>query len=65
MSIDTTAEVAAGQIWRERKTRRVIIILTAENPQAGGARVRYWDAESCRRNSLLINALKARFERVE
>ena len=44
MSIDTTAEVAAGQLWWERRTGRIIRITRAGNLQAGGARVRYKDA---------------------
>ena len=65
MSIDTTGEIAAGQIWRERKTGRVISVIHADSVYAGGGRVRYQDTSTGRRNSLLIHALQARFDRGE
>ena len=65
MSIDTTAEVAAGQLWWERRTGRIIRITRAGNLQAGGARVRYKDMGTGHHNSLLISGLLTRFDRVE
>ena len=64
MSIDTTDGILAGQMWRERRTGRVISIIHADSVYAGGGRVRYQDASTGRRNSLLIHALQARFDRV-
>ena len=64
MSIDRAAEIAAGQLWRERRTGRVISIIDADSVYAGGGRVRYQDASTGRRNSLLIHALQARFDKV-
>ena len=69
MSKDTKAELkrlelVAGQIWRERKTGRVISVIDADSVWAGGGRVRYKDLGSGRRNSLLIHALHERFDRV-
>ena len=64
MSIETTGAILAGQLWRERRTGRVISIIDADSVYAGGGRVRYQDASTGRRNSLLIHALQARFDRV-
>ena len=64
MSIDTTAEVAAGQLWWERRTGRIIRITRAGNLQAGGARVRYKDMGTGHHNSLLVFGLLTRWEKV-
>ena len=65
MSIDTTTGIVAGQLWRERRTGRVITIIDADGVYTGGGRVRYRDLQSGRRYSLLIHALRTRYERVE
>ena len=44
MSIDTTTGIVAGQMWRERRTGRIISIIHADSVYAGGGRVRYKDA---------------------
>ena len=64
MSIDMTEGILAGQTWRERRTGRVISIIHADSVYAGGGRVRYQDASTGRRNSLLIHALQERFDKV-
>jgi len=64
MSIDTTTGIVAGQMWRERRTGRIISIIHADNLQASGARVRYKDMGTGHHNSLLVFGLLTRWEKV-